>query len=127
MLYRPVKLSKIVEVQYRKLKPGENLSGIIVRNDGIPTTTRSNGEQYVLSGVERTYWRVHSNMFGECGHKHKTEASAQVCFNRFKKRWHAARSAQQKTLARKRKQGERYVVTLNKVAGIPNIEVKKLK
>jgi len=95
MRYRPVKVRQIIAVGYKKAdKPWHQFA--VGRPDGIPSTYRRNGALFVHTGREKRYWIVSCNLFGECGHKHKTEAAAEPCKRRFEKRWHAHRSKQAK-------------------------------
>jgi len=101
MRYYPVKIQRIISVQYKKLKPGEQA---VNRTDTIPTTERRNGSTFGYTGVQKEFFRVVSKLLGECGHEHKTEASAQPCFKRMKKEWSAIRSNQSKTAYARRQQ-----------------------
>jgi hypothetical protein len=103
MLYRPVKVHQIISVEYKKAnKPWNQFA--VGRQDGIPTTYRKkDGTLMVATGREKRYWVVSCNLFGECSHKHKTEAGAEACALKVKKRWHEHRSKQAKAAAKKRK------------------------
>lgn len=96
MRYRPVKVQQIISVEYKKAtKPWQQFA--VGRQDGIPTTYRKkDGTLMVATGRSKHHWVVSCKLFGECGHKHKTEASAEPCKLRFEKRWHAHRSKQAK-------------------------------
>ena len=96
MKYEPVKVHQIISVEYKKAdKPWNQFA--VGRPDGIPSTYRKkDGTLMVVTGREKRYFVVTSKMFGECGHKHKTEAAAEPCKRKMKARWSARRSKQSK-------------------------------
>jgi hypothetical protein len=98
MLYRPVKVHHIISVQYAPKKPGQTP----VKPTPFAPATARNGS-LAATGKVVEFWRVSCNLFGECGHEHKTEAGAERCKKRFEKRWHEHRSKQAKKAAKKRK------------------------
>lgn len=91
--YRPVQVRHIFAVEYARRKPGA-VPKKAAQVPAAPATSR-NGS-FLQTGRVREYWQAFSKLLGECGHKHKSESSAEPCLRRMKAEWSARHSKQAK-------------------------------